>query len=176
MSIILVGNGPSLLGRDLGFVIDSHDTVVRFNGFQIKGYEKHVGVKTDVWVRHAFCREVRDAPKKLVKVSRGRPKPRFEWFRPGDTLMSEAAEIYVEAVCGPAQSGKCYSTGLVTLAHYALEFGGTGEQVVLVGFDGLKERRNHHYYKDSSVNELHMPDREAEFIKKMTELCLCRVI
>lgn len=49
-SIILVGNGSSLLDEKNGDFIDSFDTVVRFNNFVIKGYEKHVGTKTNIVV------------------------------------------------------------------------------------------------------------------------------
>ena len=48
-SIILVGNGPSVKKHELGDLIDSYDTVVRFNWYHIDGYEKHVGTKTDHW-------------------------------------------------------------------------------------------------------------------------------
>jgi len=47
--ILLVGNGPSVERYELGDVIDSYDYVVRFNWYHIKGFEKNVGTKTDVW-------------------------------------------------------------------------------------------------------------------------------
>lgn len=50
MSIVIVGNGRSLLGSKLGNLIDSHDIVVRVNNFRIHGYEEDVGVKrTQHW-------------------------------------------------------------------------------------------------------------------------------
>tara|TARA_B100000287_G_C20655222_1_gene788332 strand:+ start:923 stop:1621 length:699 start_codon:yes stop_codon:yes gene_type:complete len=54
MSVILVGNGESLLGSNMGEVIDSYDTVVRFDGLNIEGYEKDVGTKTDILVLDSF--------------------------------------------------------------------------------------------------------------------------
>ena len=48
-NIILIGNGPSVKKREFGDLIDSYDTVVRFNWYHIKGYEKNVGTKTDHW-------------------------------------------------------------------------------------------------------------------------------
>jgi hypothetical protein len=47
--VILVGNGASVMDQELGKTIDSFDTVVRFNWFHIKGFEKQVGSKTDIW-------------------------------------------------------------------------------------------------------------------------------
>ena len=54
MSVILVGNGESLLGSNMGEKIDSYDTVVRFDGLNIEGYEKDVGTKTDILVLDSF--------------------------------------------------------------------------------------------------------------------------
>jgi hypothetical protein len=54
MSVILVGNGESLLGSKMGEKIDSYDTVVRFDGLNIEGYEEDVGTKTDILVLDSF--------------------------------------------------------------------------------------------------------------------------
>jgi len=54
MSVILVGNGESLLGSNMGEKIDSYDTVVRFDGLNIEGYEKDVGTKTDILVLDTY--------------------------------------------------------------------------------------------------------------------------
>ena len=47
--VVLIGNGPSATRKKNGFIIDSFDTVVRFNDYEIEGYEEHVGKKTTVW-------------------------------------------------------------------------------------------------------------------------------
>jgi len=47
---IVIGNGRSVLGHEAGGAVDMFHTVVRFNDFQIEGYEKFVGVRTDLWV------------------------------------------------------------------------------------------------------------------------------
>ena len=44
--IIIVGNANTLVGKNLGSVIDSYDDVIRINNFKTKGYEKDVGTKT----------------------------------------------------------------------------------------------------------------------------------
>lgn len=168
--IILVGNGPSLRNRKLGRLIDAHELVVRFNSFVLDGFEEDVGIRTSIWVRHFWNKSDRDAPVKLVKKSKDRRAPPFEWLRPGDTLMPEAAEIYVESVCGPPARGKCYSTGLVALAHFAA----LHEVVNVVGFDGLATRRNNHYYRDSRSNRLHMPRREIAFVDFLCGIAKCR--
>jgi hypothetical protein len=49
MKIVVVGNGPSVLKRNLEKTIDSCDIVIRLNSFKTKGFEKHVGSKTTIW-------------------------------------------------------------------------------------------------------------------------------
>ena len=52
-NIILVGNGPSILENEFGSKIDQFDKVVRFNNFEVEGYEKYVGSKCSVLARRA---------------------------------------------------------------------------------------------------------------------------
>jgi len=47
--VLLVGNGPSLKGSNLGQEIDGFDTVVRFNSFVTRALEDHTGSKTTLW-------------------------------------------------------------------------------------------------------------------------------
>lgn len=49
-SVVLVGNGPSVLLRgEMGPIIDGFDAVVRFNRYAVAGYEKKLGSKTTLW-------------------------------------------------------------------------------------------------------------------------------
>eukprot|EP00873_Tetraselmis_striata_P045666 jgi/Tetstr1/465930/TSEL_010544.t1 len=47
--VVLVGNGKSLLRKKIGAVIDTYDVVGRYNYFQLKKFEAHVGHKTTLW-------------------------------------------------------------------------------------------------------------------------------
>ena len=47
--VVIVGNGPSLVGKGLGPKIDSFPNVIRVNKFRTKGYENDVGSKTTGW-------------------------------------------------------------------------------------------------------------------------------
>lgn len=53
MKIVVVGNGSSVLNYEFGKLIDTFDEVVRFNFYEIEGYEKHVGTKTTIWFRNS---------------------------------------------------------------------------------------------------------------------------
>ena len=47
--IIVVGNGPTLIGKGLGPKIDSFPNVIRINKFRTKGYEHDVGSRITGW-------------------------------------------------------------------------------------------------------------------------------
>ena len=47
---VIIGNGRSVLDQGAGPVIDKFSRVVRFNDYQIEGYEADIGSKTDLWV------------------------------------------------------------------------------------------------------------------------------
>jgi len=66
-TMILVGNGPSVFNQELGQYINKFDIVIRFNNFQIKGYEKYIGTKTDILFRRA-CDDVIWHPKEWFKL------------------------------------------------------------------------------------------------------------
>ena len=46
---IIIGNSPDVLEENLGRIIDSFDTIIRVNDFTLKGYEKQLGTRTDIW-------------------------------------------------------------------------------------------------------------------------------
>ena len=54
-SILIVGHGPSVLSEELGAKIDQMPVIARFHNFQTKGFEKHVGTKTDIWCTSGFA-------------------------------------------------------------------------------------------------------------------------
>lgn len=49
MKICIVGNGSGVLKKENGTFIDSCDLVVRIKNFKIKGFEKNVGEKIDIF-------------------------------------------------------------------------------------------------------------------------------
>lgn len=49
-SVVVVGNSSALLGGGCGRRIDSFGTVVRFNEFELAGYEVDVGTATSLHV------------------------------------------------------------------------------------------------------------------------------
>ena len=47
--VIVVGSAPSVLDEKLGDKIDKFDVVIRFNAYEIEGFEEHVGTKQTIW-------------------------------------------------------------------------------------------------------------------------------
>lgn len=66
-NVIIVSNSPIVLDKELGDKIDSFDTVIRINDFEIDGYEKYVGTKTDIWASCSGPPSMKDHP--LMRIS-----------------------------------------------------------------------------------------------------------
>lgn len=46
---VVMGQGTSVLAREYGPAVDRFEQVVRFNRFEVDGYERWVGNKTTTW-------------------------------------------------------------------------------------------------------------------------------
>ena len=49
VNTVVVGSSPSLLNLQLGSLIDTFEHIIRFNSYQTRGYEDHVGSKEKIW-------------------------------------------------------------------------------------------------------------------------------
>lgn len=168
MKTVLVGNGGSLLRRNLGSRIDTFDRVVRINLCHIKGYEQHVGTRTDLW---------------LVSLHGG--LGRFKW--PNEepqphTVMTYALAAHQEILT--SLSGLLDTKmELMPVAH-AIEVAGfmgghnpsTGltaavmlKPCAIAGFDHWTNERNH-YGDDLANPRSHCGEREQEFFDKLEQL------
>jgi len=168
-SVVLVGNGPAVLSRPLGLVIDSFDVVIRFNNYQIQGFEKHVGTKTTLWsaffhgssepLRHnrIFCPHESDNPgTEAVEVyrmashfynrTRKQVQARAHW--------ASGFDRDVEPLL--ASSG-------VLLTAYLLEVVGV-KKVHLAGFDHFSKitSKQHHYWLPSAFKKPAEHDGDLE--------------
>ena len=67
-SILVIGNGESILEKRLQKKIDSFNTILRINNYIIKDYELFVGTKTDIWFNGANSKLVspRIMPKQVI--------------------------------------------------------------------------------------------------------------
>lgn len=157
--IILVGNGSSLLERKMGTVIDSYKKIVRFNSFTTKGFEDHVGSKTNVWftVNRKHINKIYDFDEVLfhswAKEENCLLYADFLKFRSVDKISQET--IKETGIHNP-------STGLIAIFHFLKKH----KEVDLIGFDWWA-REKHHYGDDEKRGTLHEPKKELEIINKL---------
>lgn len=174
--VVLVGNGPSVLGSRLGSVIDSYDEVVRFNNFQTSGFEVDVGRKTTLWSTYflgndsdnkhhrVLCNhERRETPPSATEVYR---VPSF-FFDKTRRFVQDYARLCqgLNADC----SHLLASSGF-TVASFFLDVL-EAEKVHLVGFDHFSKQLSglHHYWVPKAYGKPkeHNGDVEADLFDKL---------
>ena len=162
MSIVLVGNGSSIRDKENGKLIDSFDTVVRFNSYKIKGFEKHTGIKTDIWftVNRGHIKDV-DTYKYVYTHSWEKNENKCE--------ITSYIREYVEAekinhdliLSIPI---KAPSTGLIAIYYFIEKYG----SVTITGFDWW-DREEHHYGDKEVRGTLHKPKEEHKIIMELVK-------
>lgn len=186
--ILLVGNGPSVLQHEVGYLIDMYETVVRFNNFQIKGYEQYVGQRTTIIARRA-CDDVRLHPadtfdNMLCFVTYCRwTDGMLQVARQVKSHYGDKCEIIGWQKCKQIsqQVGLRHpheewaSIGILAIGLLAERYG--ADKLVVHGFDGLNAQGQNevlHYFdmppKDAKY---HAGIKEVEFIKKLGIKTLC---
>lgn len=143
-NILLIGNGPAALAREVGEQIDSFDgIVVRFNHYTTKGYEKFVGSRTDYWV---VCQKF---PPLLGEehIKRFYSSWSFNEIAEKEIESIKAERIPKDSMFRTVEisSIKHPSTGIFA-TNFFLE---QGYQIWIYGFDFLTTQRKHHYNNDS---------------------------
>lgn len=173
-SVVLVGNGPSILTHEIGGAIDAHTHVIRFNNYHIEGYEKHTGARTSLW--STFFKRIDDRPRNV---------PVF-CIHEGDQVPSEhAMKIYrlprhyfdrvQEDVRRRADwkhgfqrdpEKKLLPTSGLLVASYLLEVVGV-ERLTLAGFDHFDKTRSgqHHYWLKQAFKA--PPEHDGELERQM---------
>lgn len=148
--IVCVSNSASLKHARLGEEIDSFDEVVRFNGFQTKGFQADVGSRTTVWIHSplvprthhsgAPCREILAAP-----ISGLQP----QGFDTTLELMPQSVEQELLSQFS-FRPGTRPTTGLLGLAYLLRSY----ETVHVCGWlpNGRAASFKKHYYRDQSVD------------------------
>jgi hypothetical protein len=173
MSVILIGNGTSVLDSSNGPKVDLFQTIGRFNRYEIKGYEKHVGTKTSIW----FCgmpmkaqdwRMQRKYDQIILHswqsnegkcdITRGfrEALPTATMEKVDHAVLSEMSE-YIHT------NYRYWSTGAIAIWIMTRKF----PLVHLTGFDWW-ERKDQHYFLPSAFRgSLHKPEEEKLFIEKL---------
>ena len=162
MSIIIVGNGTSILDKPNGNKIDGFDTVLRFNGFKIKGFEEYTGTKTNIWftVNHAHLNQI-DAFDEVVVHSWQWDSEKCKIYQDFIAKRKDCKQTEREFVRNNINTDRP-STGLIAI-HMMLE---RFDKVTITGFDWW-DREEHHYGDKESRGSLHDPNEEHKVIKEL---------
>jgi hypothetical protein len=160
--IIIVGNGSSVLYKENGSLIDSFDTVVRFNSYKISEFEKYVGTKTNIWFT---CNKAHindcNSFERIIEHS-------WEWDANKDKIYQSILEVYPS--CEKTKREfiitkiplKNPSTGIIAICMM-LEEDKYQKPIYITGFDWWSNDK-HHYGDKEKRGTLHSPLEEHKLI------------
>jgi len=167
--VVVVGNGPSVLAQPLGNQIDAFDEIIRFNRYQVKGFESHTGTRTTLWSTfgHGYLPGDEDQrPARMIFVYGERGEPAYtpdEIYRIPKAYYKDLQQRTLAASQRPAdRQATGMSSGCLVL-HWLLEVVGL-EKVVFTGFDHFRKdySNQHHYYNPNSYGRPPELDGDAE--------------
>ena len=177
MEVLIVGNGPSLLEKKNGKLIDSFDLVIRFNAYAIQGYEDHVGTRTDCWV-NTINYQNKDTEIRLKKDYCSIIWHCWQWDPSLDEGFKSFVEHYKDRHTTVFKTKRktiseiqkyvgdmeyfTYSTGVIAIWMYLKEY----PSITITGFDWWKSEK-HHYSDKAPRGTIHKPDKEYILIKKL---------
>ncbi|KAG9458952.1 hypothetical protein H6P81_003460 [Aristolochia fimbriata] len=175
----VVGNSGILLKNDHGQIIDSHEIVIRLNNARTRGYERHVGFKTNISFVNSnilhlcsrretcFCHPYGEKVPIVMYICQALHFMDYAFCNrshKAPLLVTDAR--FVEETgktpeeWGPSHDGSMfhYSSGMQAVM-LAL---GICDRVSLFGF-GKSALAKHHYHTNQKA-ELHLHDYEAEYM------------
>jgi hypothetical protein len=167
-SVIIIGNGPSLLEKENGKIIDEFDEVVRFNNFKIKGFEKNVGTKITYWYNTIGSEKIQNPPEQIIWHS-------WQWDEEKDLKYKEFLKnhpnakktkketiLEIKEYTGEKEYSH-YSTGAIAIWNILKEY----SNVTITGFDWWENKGKHHYHNNGTIGTIHKPEKEFILIKKL---------
>lgn len=172
-NVILVGNGPSLKQSEFGSTIDKFDTVVRFNNYETKGYERNVGSKTDIWSTRV-CETVKNRDEGefskifgvvnycIYTTAIERLVPSFLMSYEKATIINKLITKGYSKMFGYDRNKNWLTVGIITLL-YLLD--NQYDHVHLCGFSG--DTTKHYFKMDPKDPQFHNFEMEAAYIKKL---------
>lgn len=176
-AIVIVGNGPSLLGRGLGDLIDGFAEIVRFNGYQLMEHDRDVGRRTTIWSRTYSL--VDDRPMDHLRAiwinmpfherTDSKIKTAFELvagYQPTAEIVprTEIALSLQEATYGIGDTQYWPSSGLLAIAH-ALDAGYT--DVFVAGIDAWNREPFHYYEVHDRTGSHHLASVEQSYLRDL---------
>lgn len=172
--IILIGNGPSACRGEFGKDIDRYNRVVRFSWFHIKGYEEHVGTKTDIWFTTvADGSRMKDYEYQIVYEHSWQWDPKKDkTFNLLKAVFPKVKKVKRETILEMQEfvgtkEYFTYSTGAIATFLFLQDY----EYVTLHGFDWATPNpgKTHHYGDFQKRGGIHKVDQEYIFFEKLLQ-------
>lgn len=170
-TVILVGNGPSLLDNKNGEIIDSYEKVVRFNLYNTKNHQEYTGIKTNTWF--TVC-NVRITPREVDEIYFHvwyKNKTNHPYYHNLTKTFNNVKVIENSLLDEMKEEFKVnynmFSTGLIAIYLMLKQH----EHITLTGFDWWDPNYKLHHYFDSKQPQFdpnkdkgHKPQLEKEII------------
>lgn len=160
--ILLVGNSESLIGKNMGSMIDSFNIICRMNYGCPTGKENDLGSRTDIWIssnkkkRHY---ESYDLFKDVDKIIF--PNPRlYEEFIPAEEVFLNDMNNYNSFIKKFGYDRP--STGCISVDYFKNTLG--CKDLSLIGFTFFKDKT---WYNENTINNVHRGNEEEIFIRSM---------
>lgn len=167
-SIIIVGNGPSVLKNNYGNIIDSFDNVVRINHYKPS---KNVGRKLTHYIfspwKQIYNSEINELASQIIIWNLIKKKEPIVYSNLKKTIYMNVKKINDVLVkkfkFANFPQNPLPSTGIVTILYFILlnKF----EKIYIHGFDGLIPNKQLHFF-DNKLNDekVHSSKLELNFI------------
>lgn len=184
MSIIVLGNGPSVLDNEYGEIIDSFDNVVRINQYH-PNMSKYVGMKTTIFVTcdylTKYYKAIGESANRIIiwkdcdnktpyddhkqSIIIQKNPPNDDKYIDQETVTSQLVNDFGFA---RFHKGAWPSTG-INILMYLIQ---TNEydQIYIHGFDGLKFGEKNHYFENAMrTTKEHSSEKEIAFVNHYIE-------
>lgn len=172
--MIIVGNGSSILDKELGSKIDSFESIVRFNNYRTKDFELFTGEKTTHWWNTV---DIKNSLHPLFQKSYREvclhswdfnPETDQLWarqkqlIRAKKTFKSQEQWVFELQEFGGTKY-YAFSTGLLAIWYYLK----TREKLTITGFDWWEGREKHHPWDNQPIGPIHQPQEEKKILDKL---------
>ena len=160
MKTIVLGNAPSVLFNEFGDKVDTFDNIIRMNMYEIEGYEKYVGTKTNIYSRthnpEYWQYDALDYDEVWLKPQWKRWRDKY-----GILPLKNMEEGNIkELTTGKFQGGGSQSTGYRTIIQAMDTFCENSEPLYIYGFNFFNQKsrmgtpcpRPHYYIKEAFMN------------------------
>ena len=174
-SILIIGNGESILNNKLQDKINAFDVVLRINNYQTTGYEEFLGTKTDIWFNGANSKLTtpdRIPGRVVVAIPSGvflkheedilsYVSKRINMKNKEFSLIPKDDILYYESIVGHTR---------LTTGQYAIMWALKNyEEVYIHGFDFFINSKSHYYdsklknfINENILNKGHKHDNQKE--------------